>query len=72
MRNRQATGSERYILQWLCKSQLIHGTIFCHPNVNVRESYEREVKRIHLITLESWLVIFVLALSKGQSEKFCH
>jgi hypothetical protein len=53
MRDRQATGSERYILQWLCKSQLIHGTIFCHFNANARTSYEREVKRIHLITLES-------------------
>lgn len=59
-------------LQMLYKSQLIHGTIFAILVLMLEHSYEREVKRIHLITLESCLVIFVLALSKGQSEKSCH
>lgn len=55
MRTRQATDSERCILQWLHKSQLIQGTIFAI--LMLRASYEREVKRIYLITLESKLVI---------------
>jgi hypothetical protein len=51
MRTRQATGSERWISLWLHKSQLIQGTIFA--TLMLRASYEREVKRIYLITLES-------------------
>lgn len=51
MRTRQATGSESWILRWLHKSQLIQETIFAI--LMRRASYEREVRRIYLITLES-------------------